>query len=400
MKQMKAGRIIAATLLFALLLTGCGQAAVTEAVPQEPEAAEAVHEHTWADATCTEPKKCTECGETEGEPLGHDWTEATCEAPKTCSRCGATEGEPLEHDWAFATPDAPKTCKKCGATEGEAVSVRTIDLKGITGNSWKIVEPIRESIICEKYDNDPGRITVNLYDYEGNLINEIHNDVPYYQFSYGFSIPHLYEEPMKVGFMIAVKGDEEETGTIDVYSPLGEKLATWTVPWTLSKDGDYLTMTATADSRYLAFILAANGEAVYYLDMEQMELLDASLLDVPRRKAPEYDKSKYGSCSKLECNGMEGYLIASPDKSQWGYADSDMNEIAMYEDATGFTLNGFAMVSEKDHSYDIIDADHNVVAKDYTTGNGAYLVGGTYGTLIAVVKDDGQEEVLLITGGK
>ncbi|MGN0611570.1 MAG: hypothetical protein ACI4JI_07270 [Ruminiclostridium sp.] len=29
------------------------------------------HEHTFADATCTEPKTCTECGETEGEALGH-----------------------------------------------------------------------------------------------------------------------------------------------------------------------------------------------------------------------------------------------------------------------------------------------------------------------------------------
>ena len=30
------------------------------------------HQHSWADATCTEPKTCTECGESEGEPLGHD----------------------------------------------------------------------------------------------------------------------------------------------------------------------------------------------------------------------------------------------------------------------------------------------------------------------------------------
>lgn len=42
------------------------------------------HEHTWSDTTCTEPKICRDCGQTEGEALGHDWTDATCTEPKTC----------------------------------------------------------------------------------------------------------------------------------------------------------------------------------------------------------------------------------------------------------------------------------------------------------------------------
>ncbi len=54
--------------------------------------------HTWVDATCTEPKTCSVCGETEGEPLDHKWLENTpnLQQPKTCEICGATEGEPLE----------------------------------------------------------------------------------------------------------------------------------------------------------------------------------------------------------------------------------------------------------------------------------------------------------------
>ena len=52
------------------------------------------HEHTWADATCTAPKTCTECGEAEGETLEHTWKEATYWEAKTCSECGATEGDP------------------------------------------------------------------------------------------------------------------------------------------------------------------------------------------------------------------------------------------------------------------------------------------------------------------
>lgn len=79
------------------------------------------HTHTWQDATCTTPRTCTECGETEGEPLAHSWVDATCTAPKTCSVCGGTEGEPLAHSWVDATCTAPKTCSVCGGTEGEAL---------------------------------------------------------------------------------------------------------------------------------------------------------------------------------------------------------------------------------------------------------------------------------------
>ncbi len=52
--------------------------------------------HEWLEATCTEPKKCSRCGETQGEPAGHRWIEATYELPETCSVCGATQGRPKE----------------------------------------------------------------------------------------------------------------------------------------------------------------------------------------------------------------------------------------------------------------------------------------------------------------
>lgn len=77
-------------------------------------------EHEWADATCTAPKTCTRCGETEGVVLAHNWVEASCAAPKTCSSCGATEGDALIHDWSAGTCDTPQTCRGCGKTEGTA----------------------------------------------------------------------------------------------------------------------------------------------------------------------------------------------------------------------------------------------------------------------------------------
>lgn len=84
-----------------------------------------VCKHEWKDATCTEPKTCTKCGETEGEPLGHSWIDATCTEPKTCSVCGETEGNAAGHEWTEATVDKPKTCTKCGLTEGEPLGFPT-----------------------------------------------------------------------------------------------------------------------------------------------------------------------------------------------------------------------------------------------------------------------------------
>ena len=92
------------------------------------------HEHTWAEATCTTPKTCSECEETEGEPLGHSWVDATCTSPKTCSRCDATEGEPLGHQLSEANYQQPATCSVCGATEGEPLQA-DFDKYGLVCNA-------------------------------------------------------------------------------------------------------------------------------------------------------------------------------------------------------------------------------------------------------------------------
>ena len=85
------------------------------------------HEHTWVDATCTEPKTCSVCGETDGEALGHTWIDATCTEPKTCSVCGETDGKALGHTWVDATCTEPKTCSICGETDGEALGHTWVD---------------------------------------------------------------------------------------------------------------------------------------------------------------------------------------------------------------------------------------------------------------------------------
>lgn len=76
--------------------------------------------HDWLDATCTEAKTCTRCGQTLGSPLGHDTSSVSCTEAGTCSRCGE-EIPALGHDWKEATCTEPKTCTRCGETEGEAL---------------------------------------------------------------------------------------------------------------------------------------------------------------------------------------------------------------------------------------------------------------------------------------
>jgi len=89
--------------------------------------------HSWVAATCTAPKTCSVCGETEGDALGHSYeavvTEPDCAnggyTTYTCSVCGdsyvADEVDALGHSWSDATCTAPKTCSVCGETEGEAL---------------------------------------------------------------------------------------------------------------------------------------------------------------------------------------------------------------------------------------------------------------------------------------
>lgn len=84
-------------------------------------ACEEVCEHSWTDADCMTAKKCTECGETEGTPLGHDWKEPTCTTALVCRRCGHAEGDPLGHNWVEVTCTEPKHCTGCGEIMGEAL---------------------------------------------------------------------------------------------------------------------------------------------------------------------------------------------------------------------------------------------------------------------------------------
>lgn len=89
--------------LCAVLFAGCG------------------HEHVWTEATCTAPKTCAECGETEGTATAHKLSEATCTEPSTCKDCGYTDGKLLEHNYSEATCTEASACTVCGAVGADAL---------------------------------------------------------------------------------------------------------------------------------------------------------------------------------------------------------------------------------------------------------------------------------------
>lgn len=92
---MKKTAYLALALTMCLFLTGCCLS------------------HEWADASCTAPKTCIKCEETEGEALGHEWNDATCTAPRTCAKCEETEGSALGHNVVDTI------CTRCTLTEEE-----------------------------------------------------------------------------------------------------------------------------------------------------------------------------------------------------------------------------------------------------------------------------------------
>ena len=91
--------------------------------------------HTYADATCTSPKKCTKCGTTTGSKLGHNYQFTSCVTPDKCTRCGQTTGTPSGHPgFTAATCTSPARCIRCGEENGNKLA-HAFECKKIDG-TW------------------------------------------------------------------------------------------------------------------------------------------------------------------------------------------------------------------------------------------------------------------------
>ena len=108
------------------------------------------HRHDWQEATCTESKKCSKCGATEGEALGHEWGTPTYEWTNdnrsvTATRVCIRDANHIETETATATSEeiTPATCTENGEAkftvtfENEAFETQTkkADI-AVLGHDW------------------------------------------------------------------------------------------------------------------------------------------------------------------------------------------------------------------------------------------------------------------------
>lgn len=150
-------------------------------------------EHVWQEATCTAPKTCTDCGATEGKPLGHNFM------PTVCTRCGMEAGGQKQE-----TPAETKPAVQDPAAEAEKLvtglwkldfimSGETFEFISYEGEiKFQINKDHSASITTadEKYsydweyycldyeDNDPGK---PVYNYR--LTDKDGNDLYFYHYS-------------------------------------------------------------------------------------------------------------------------------------------------------------------------------------------------------------------------
>ena len=145
--------------------------------------------HSFKDATCTEPKTCTVCSLTEGEPNGHTPSadDGDCTTPVSCSICQATvvearaEHEALEDDGNCMTAIYCKHCEQIAieATQEHKSSEEYIANEShhwyncvTTGCKAELVKS-EHTWTYEKVNNEVHkRLSCNECSYEANVLEE------------------------------------------------------------------------------------------------------------------------------------------------------------------------------------------------------------------------------------
>ncbi len=147
-------------------------------------------EHQWEKATCISPKTCTVCNESIGEPLDHDSSNVTCITDAPCIRCGEILSAP-GHSFVDATCTNAKKCSTCGTTEGQPLGHTTTNgicsrcsyeiYEEISGKGDDVISNITTGTgIYRMHLTHSGRRNFAIWQYDANggrelLVNEIGN---------------------------------------------------------------------------------------------------------------------------------------------------------------------------------------------------------------------------------
>ena len=366
-----------ATALISLLLVavigGCGNSAAsndqvntsTEEAPAEAEA----------------PSEC--------EVNGHDFEDATCALPKTCKICGATEGTTLEHQWGLRTVESAKTCSVCGETEGEPISVTTLELNTKSGDSDIFV--FGNGYVSYAWDNEYNNVYLSIYDNSNNLIESRH-----YSYDGESSAVDLKCDRINNELYLCILGmvldDDTDIGASDnnsaIIGPNGETIwssENWSTDYHANScfdNGGYIAVLLWSDELWDSIVV--NTETNEEVELEVQDSFNYARLS---------DNDKYSESSQIYTSPL--ILVSVKDESQWGYADEDGNELAMYADACFFSESGYSIVSDDKENYYIIDQDFNVLSEKNIEGVYA-TKATTFGNEFIITREDGSQYMITI----
>ncbi len=276
------------------------------------------------------------------------------------------------HEWMPATLEAPKTCRICGETEGEPVHAMILEWLPDMMEEWTNMSVSDETVILSKTGED--QLTFGVFDYQGILLKEVKltfDQDDNWSWSQGYY-------PESVGFQVEVV-HQDGSGELQLYDIHGEVLKE--IPFTTDADDPvHLQLMATENDGFLAEMDADRGgtgpeSVVYYLDLQEYALAEPTGEEGYLPAEVVYDSEVFEECQKQAVGGKTAYYVSTENGAQWGYANDDFVPTGLYVDATPFSTNGYALVSDDGVSYDIVDRDLNVVAEDYIQGRGAYARG-------------------------
>ncbi len=280
-------------LLLISVLVGCGDTQVSN----DPCA------HAWQEATCTEARTCSLCGEKEGEPLGHAYMAWRPNGDQTHSRNCSRDESHIETVPCFdgATPQDGQSCDVCGYLY-QAAHSHNYDQKTVA-DAYKA-----KAATCTKgdayyYSCACGSAGTDLF-YVGKALG--HKEVVDPAKHATFSVAGKTEGAhctvcgavTKKQVVIPALGSDMVVGT-DYYDKVGQTTYRYSYSFTLQKNDRFHLTTLKVGSDKSYELLGEEG-ALRYLDNGVYELV--------------FDNKKESMYGKFE---KDQFFFCNKDGSQW-----------------------------------------------------------------------------------
>lgn len=328
----------------------------------------------WTPATCTAPKTCSACGETEGEALGHnpgDWTETEYDAVHTvrelsqsCTRCGEvldTKEEGIDSfvlDGKFViSPD----------TYSDVFEAR---LRNLKDSDYELQEKTEYSLTTYSINNAKGKMVGQLsFQKNGENLDSL----------------LMYTKPLNYGVVILV--DANQSNSSDVMSrcllamieasdpSLGHKelesVYTETqevgssnkngITYSKQKNGSYYLLEATLDQlqkQANVDLGTPKGAEAVNADLDLVRerlLLVGKTADEVKSKVSINDETSDGLRENVEFLGLQGSFFYTIDRDSKNVSNLFFKwELSDYEQDMNYVVSSLSSYFGSDYERDDI----------------------------------------------